>query len=144
MLQAGYKMNVIPESADASVDGRVLPGFEAEFDATLQELLAGQAEIVEMFEDIAMETTFDGATVDAMAAAIRAEDPTAIPVPYVLSGGTDAKAFRKLGIRPFGFIPLQLPAELEFAKLFHGVDERVPVDGLQFGTRVMDRFLRSC
>jgi acetylornithine deacetylase/succinyl-diaminopimelate desuccinylase-like protein len=144
MLHAGYKMNVIPETADASVDGRVLPGFEDEFDRTMQELLGGQAEIVEMFEDIALETTFDGATVDAMAAAIRAEDPTAIPVPYLMSGGTDAKAFRQLGIRPFGFIPLQLPADLEFSKLFHGVNERVPVTGLQFGTRVMDRFLRSC
>lgn len=144
MLSAGYKMNVIPGTADASVDGRVLPGFEDEFDRTLEELLAGQAEIVEVFQDIAMETTFDGATVDAMSAAIRAEDPNAIPVPYLLSGGTDAKAFRQLGIRPFGFIPLQLPPDLEFATLFHGVNERVPVDGLKFGTRVMDRFLRSC
>ena len=144
MLNAGYKMNVIPETAEGSVDGRVLPGFEDEFDRTMQELLGDQAEIIELFEDIAMETTFDGATVDAMAAAIRAEDPSAIPVPYLMSGGTDAKAFRQLGIRPFGFIPLQLPADLEFSKLFHGVNERVPVAGLQFGTRVMDRFLRSC
>lgn len=144
MLNAGYKLNVIPETADASVDGRVLPGFEEEFDRTIEELLGDQAEIVEVFSDITMETTFDGDTVDAMAAALRAEDPEAIPVPYVLSGGTDAKQFAKLGIRPFGFIPLRLPADLEFAKLFHGVDERVPVDALQFGTRVMDRFLRSC
>ena len=144
MLGAGYKMNVIPETAEASVDGRVLPGFEDEFDRTIEELLGDQAEIVEMFSDIAMETTFDGPTVDAMVAALRAEDPGALPVPYLMSGGTDAKQFSKLGIRAFGFIPLRLPPELEFAKLFHGVDERVPVDGLQFGTRVMDRFLRTC
>lgn len=144
MLGAGYKLNVIPETADASVDGRVLPGFEDEFDRTIEELLGDQAEIVEMFSDIAMETTFDGPTVDAMVAALRAEDPGAIPVPFLMSGGTDAKQFAKLGIRGFGFIPLRLPPELEFAKLFHGVDERVPVDGLQFGTRVMDRFLRTC
>ncbi len=144
MLAAGYKMNVIPESADASVDGRVLPGFEDEFDRTIEELLAGQAEIVEVFKDITMETTFDGPTVEAMAAAIRAEDPDAIAVPYVLSGGTDAKSFSKLGMRPYGFIPLQLPADLEFGKLFHGVNERVPVDAITFGTRVMDRFLRAC
>ena len=144
MLSAGYKMNVIPESADASVDGRVLPGFEDEFDRTIEELLGDQAEIVEMFSDITMETTFDGPTVDAMAAALRAEDEGAIPVPYVLSGGTDAKQFAKLGIRAYGFIPLKLPADLEFAKLFHGVNERVPVDALTFGTRVMDRFLRAC
>ena len=143
-LNAGYKMNVIPEFAEGSVDGRVLPGFEEEFDRTIEELLGDQAEIVEAFNDIAMETTFDGPTVDAMVAALRAEDQGAIPVPFLMSGGTDAKQFAKLGIRAFGFIPLKLPADLEFAKLFHGVDERVPVDALTFGTRVMDRFLRSC
>ena len=144
MLSAGYKMNVIPEFAEGSVDGRVLPGFEEEFDRTIEELLGDQAEIVEAFNDIAMETTFDGPTVDAMVAALKAEDPGAIPVPFLMSGGTDAKQFAKLGIRAFGFIPLKLPADLEFAKLFHGVDERVPIDALTFGTRVMDRFLRSC
>ena len=144
MLSAGYKMNVIPEFAEGSVDGRVLPGFEDEFDRTIHELLGDDVEIAEMFSDITMETTFDGPTVDAMAAALRAEDEGAIPVPYVLSGGTDAKQFAKLGIRAFGFIPLKLPADLEFAKLFHGVNERVPVESLTFGTRVMDRFLRSC
>lgn len=144
MLNAGYKMNVIPDSAEASVDARVLPGFEDEFDRTLEELLGDDVEVAEVFGDIAMETTFDGPTVDAMAAALRAEDSDAIPVPFLMSGGTDAKQFAKLGIRAYGFIPLKLPADLEFAKLFHGVNERVPVDALTFGTRVMDRFLRSC
>ncbi len=78
-----------------------------------------------------------------MSDALRAEDPGARPVPYMLSGGTDAKAFIKLGMRCFGFSPLKLPADLPFAALFHGIDERVPVDGLQFGVRVLDRFLRS-
>lgn len=59
----------------------------------------------------------------------------------MLSGGTDAKAFAKLGIRCFGFAPLQLPPELDFAALFHGVDERVPVEALRFGTRVMEHFI---
>jgi acetylornithine deacetylase/succinyl-diaminopimelate desuccinylase-like protein len=88
-----------------------------------------------------VETTFDGPLVDAMAAALRAEDNGARPVPYMLSGGTDAKAFMKLGMRCFGFSPLRLPADLNFAALFHGVDERVPIEGLKFGVRVLDRFL---
>src|SRR5699024_10763417 len=92
----------------------------------------------------AVETTFDGELVDAMNAALLAEDPEARTVPYMLSGGTDAKAFTRLGIRCFGFSPLQLPPDLDFAALFHGVDLRVPVDALRFGTRVLDRFLRSC
>ncbi len=79
-----------------------------------------------------------------MAAALQAEDPSARAVPYMLSGGTDAKAFAELGIRCFGFAPLRLPPDLDFAGMFHGVDERVPVDGLQFGVRVLDRFLAAC
>ena len=95
-------------------------------------------------KDIAVETTFDGDIVDAMKAAIVAEDPDGRPVPYCMSGGTDAKHFARLDIRCFGFSPLRLPPDLDFGSLFHGVDERVPVDGLIFGTRVLDRFLRSC
>ena len=91
-----------------------------------------------------IETTFDGALVDAMAAALRAEDAGARPIPYMLSGGTDAKAWSEIGIRCFGFTPLRLPPDLNFAALFHGIDERVPVEGLQFGVRVLDRFLASC
>ncbi len=91
-----------------------------------------------------METGFDGAVVDAMAAALKAEDPHGVPVPYLMSGGTDAKSFSLLGIRNFGFSPLLLPPELDFSSLFHGIDERVPVSALQFGVRVLDRFLRGC
>ena len=78
-----------------------------------------------------------------MTAAVLAEDPGAKTLPYMLSGGTDAKSFQQLGIRNFGFAPLKLPADLDFSALFHGVDERVPVEALEFGTRVLDRFLRT-
>jgi acetylornithine deacetylase/succinyl-diaminopimelate desuccinylase-like protein len=91
-----------------------------------------------------LQTTFDGALVEAMTAALKAEDPGARPVPYMLSGGTDAKAFARLGIRCFGFAPLRLPPDLNFSALFHGIDERVPIDGLRFGVRVLDRLLGTC
>jgi acetylornithine deacetylase/succinyl-diaminopimelate desuccinylase-like protein len=91
-----------------------------------------------------VETSFDGALVDAMSAALRAEDPGAFPVPYLMSGGTDAKSFSTLGMRCFGFSPLLLPPDLDFTALFHGIDERVPVDALQFGVRVLDRLLSHC
>ena len=76
-------------------------------------------------------------------AALKAEDPGAIPLPYLMSGGTDAKHFNKLGMRSYGFTPLRLPADLDFTALFHGVDERVPIDALEFGARVFDRFLEQ-
>ena len=74
----------------------------------------------------AVETEFSGALVEAMQACLLAEDPGARAVPFLMSGGTDAKAWDRLGIRCFGFAPLRLPPELDFVGMFHGVDERVP------------------
>jgi len=141
MLQAGYKHNVIPGDAAAFVDGRFLPGYEDEFLAEIDSLLPPGVTREHLVRDIALETDFEGHLVEAMTAAITEHDPGARVVPYCLSGGTDAKAFSLLGIRGYGFAPLQLPPDLDFAGMFHGVDERVPVDGLRFGARVLDRFI---
>ncbi|MFY4719553.1 M20/M25/M40 family metallo-hydrolase [Streptomyces sp. LaBMicrA B280] len=140
-LNAGYKVNVIPGEATAHIDGRFLPGHEEEFLGDLDRLLGPHVRREDVHADKAVETSFDGALVEAMQSALLAEDPIAKAVPYMLSGGTDAKSFDDLGIRGFGFAPLKLPPELDFAGMFHGVDERVPVDGLQFGVRVLDRFI---
>ncbi|MCW7943061.1 hypothetical protein AAW14_13710 [Streptomyces hygroscopicus] len=140
-LGAGYKVNVIPGQATAHVDGRYLPGYEEEFLADLDRILGPRVRREDVHADKALETSFDGALVEAMQTALSAEDPIARAVPYMLSAGTDAKSFADLGIRCFGFAPLKLPPELDFAGMFHGVDERVPVDGLKFGVRVLDRFI---
>ncbi len=144
MLEAGYKANVIPQTATAHVDGRFLPGYEEEFFATIDELLGPNVTREFVHHDIAVETPFEGDLVRAMTEALRAEDPGARVVPYTLSGGTDLKSFNRLGIRGFGFAPLKLPADLDFSGMFHGVDERVPTDSLAFGVRVLDRFLDLC
>lgn len=144
MLKAGYKANVIPATAEAVVDCRVLPGRREAFEREVDELIG--PDVVRTWErDLpSVETTFDGDLVDAMNAALLAIDPEARTVPYMLSGATDAKAFSRLGIRCFGFAPLRLPPDLDFAALFHGVDERVPVDALEFGARVLEHFLLHC
>lgn len=142
-LQAGYKENVVPGRAWAAVDCRPLPGHSDRFLDQVRELVGEQVEVESVVHQPPLETTFDGPLVDAMAAALRAEDPGARPVPYMVSAGTDAKAFARLGIRCFGFSPLRLDPDLNFAALFHGVDERVPVAGLEFGVRALDQFLRA-
>jgi acetylornithine deacetylase/succinyl-diaminopimelate desuccinylase-like protein len=144
MLEAGYKANVIPQTATAHVDGRFLPGYEDEFFATIDELLGPNVTREFVYHDVAVETAFEGSLVKAMSDALLAEDPGAKAVPYTLSGGTDLKSFSRLGIRGFGFAPLRLPPDLDFSGMFHGVDERVPVDSLRFGVRVLDRFLDRC
>ena len=143
MLGAGYKVNVIPGEATAHIDTRFLPGHEEELFAAIDAVLGDKVSREFVAHDIAVETTFDGPSIDLMAAALKAEDPHAVAVPYMLSGGTDAKSISRLGIRCYGFAPLLLPPTLDFGSLFHGVDERVPVDALKFGTRVLDRFLRA-
>ncbi|MGX7678520.1 M20/M25/M40 family metallo-hydrolase [Jatrophihabitans sp. DSM 45814] len=142
MFSAGYKANVVPGVATATVDGRMLPGREAAFEADLARILGPEVKL-EWDSLPPVQTTFDGALVEAMTLAIAAEDPGARLLPYMLSAGTDAKSFARLGIRNFGFAPLKLPAELDFTALFHGVDERVPIDALQFGVRVLYRLLRD-
>jgi len=142
-LAAGYKDNVIPGRASATIDCRTLPGQSEIFEEELRGIVGPDIELEYIHRQPALETTFDGALVEAMSAALRAEDPGAVPVPYMLSGGTDAKQFARLGIRCFGFSPVRLPADLNFGALFHGIDERVPVEGLQFGVRVLDRFLQQ-
>jgi acetylornithine deacetylase/succinyl-diaminopimelate desuccinylase-like protein len=144
LLEAGYKVNVIPATASASVDARFLPGQEADFEQSLDAILGPDVKREWINHDHGVETTFDGELVDAMSAALKAEDDIARPIPYMLSAGTDAKSFARLGIRCFGFAPLQMPRELDYMSMFHGVDERVPVSGLKFGVRVLDRFLDGC
>jgi acetylornithine deacetylase/succinyl-diaminopimelate desuccinylase-like protein len=144
MLNAGYKVNVVPQAASAHVDGRFLPGYEQEFFAEVDALLGPGLKREFVHQDIAVETTFDGDLAAAMTAALADQDPDGRVVPYCLSGGTDAKSFSRLGIRCFGFVPLRLPTDLDFSGMFHGVDERVPVDALHFGVRVLDKFLDLC
>ena len=143
MLEAGYKVNVIPQSASAMVDGRFLPGHENQLQETVKKLAGDEIEIEILTRDIALEVEFAGPLVKAMCDAISGEDSAGIPVPYLMSGGTDNKALHDLGIVGYGFSPLKLPKDLDFFALFHGVDERVPIDGLKFGVRVLYEFLEN-
>ena len=144
MLEAGYKANVIPGSASAVIDGRFLPGYEDELNETIRSIIGPDITIETVSRDIALEVNFEGDLVDAMCNAITKHDPEGIPVPYLMSGGTDNKALSELGIIGYGFSPLRLPADLDFMALFHGVDERVPISGLEFGVNVLADFLENC
>jgi acetylornithine deacetylase/succinyl-diaminopimelate desuccinylase-like protein len=141
MLSAGYKHNVIPGRATAGIDGRFLPGGHDEFYETIADLIGDKVRYEVVSHNPSVETQFSGALVEAMQVCLEAEDPGARAVPYIFSGGTDGKAWHHAGIRCFGFAPLRLPPDLDFVGMFHGVDERVPTESLEFGARVLDRFL---
>ncbi|MEV0320949.1 M20/M25/M40 family metallo-hydrolase [Streptomyces sp. NPDC050658] len=143
MLQAGYKVNVIPGEAVAYVDGRFLPGGEEEFAATLDLLTGADVDWEFHHREVALQAPVQSSTYAKMRAAVEAFAPEGHVVPYCMSGGTDAKQFSRLGITGYGFSPLKTPEGFDYQALFHGVDERVPVDALHFGVRVLDRYLRT-
>lgn len=144
MMDAGYKTNVIPDTATGFVDTRFLAGQEELVLRKVEELAGTNVKVEQYITEPYIEAPFESDLVDRMIAAIQLDDPEAVVLPYSLMGGTDNKHLAGLGITGYGFAPLRLPKELEFSKLFHGIDERVPIDSLTFGTRVLESFLRDC
>ncbi|NJQ05162.1 M20/M25/M40 family metallo-hydrolase [Streptomyces lonarensis] len=143
MLDAGYKVNVIPGSATGHIDGRMVPGAEEEFSRTMDELTGPDVDWEFQHREIPLQAPVDSDTYGVLRSALEHFDPDAHVVPYCMSGGTDAKQFSRLGIVGYGFTPLRLPEGFDYNAMFHGVDERVPVEALHFGTRVLDRALRA-
>ncbi|MDT0380302.1 M20/M25/M40 family metallo-hydrolase [Streptomyces sp. DSM 42041] len=143
MLNAGYKVNVIPEQATAQVDGRMLPGAEDEFTATMDRLTGPHVDWEFQHREVPLQAPVDAPAFAVLRESLEHFDPTARVVPYCMSGGTDAKQFSRLGIQGYGFSPLKLPEGFDYQAMFHGVDERVPVEALHFGVHVLDRALRA-
>lgn len=144
MMDAGYKTNVIPDTATGYVDTRFLMGQQEQVLRTVEDLAGTHVKVEPYIMERALDAPFDSPVVDRMIAAVRADDPEAVVLPYSLMGGTDNKHLAGIGITGYGFAPLRLPPELDFARLFHGIDERVPIDALTFGTSVMETFLADC
>ncbi|WP_344069823.1 M20/M25/M40 family metallo-hydrolase [Microbacterium sediminicola] len=140
---AGYKHNVIPDAAEALIDVRTLPGGEERALEQIQELVGEDIEIQIVHRDIGLEVPFEGDLVTAMVDALGRHDPGVPVLPYLMSGGTDNKSLAALGISGYGFAPLKLTGDLDFTAMFHGVDERVPLDALDFGQRVLGDLLRT-
>lgn len=143
MLEAGYKINVIPGEATAYVDGRTVPGGSASFEATLDELTGPNVAWDYYHHEVPVAAPVHGPTFQAMTDALLAFDPGARVVPACMAGSTDAKQFARLGIAGYGFSPLKLPEGYDYRAMFHGVDERVPLSALHFGVDVLDHFLTT-
>jgi acetylornithine deacetylase/succinyl-diaminopimelate desuccinylase-like protein len=94
--------------------------------------------------EFAMPTAapIDGQLVATLRAAIAAEDPDGVVLPYLLPASTDNKSFSRLGIAGYGFTPLRVPDDFDTFGLFHAVDERIPLSALRFGARVTEQILR--
>ena len=136
VMRAGEKTNVIPSEATIEVDGRVLPGFtKDDLIREVRALIGNEPEIEVMRELTASEAPADDPIMDLIAEVIRRHDPAALVLPYLMIGSTDARHWKKLGIKCYGFSPLRLPPDASFTNLFHGHDERIPVEGFRFGLK---------
>lgn len=143
IVRAGNKANVIPGSAEVVIDGRTLPGqTSADFLRELQAVLGDEFELEIMRELPPVVTEPRRSTLyDAIMDVMAEVEPDAPVVPYMLPGFTDAKAFTQLGAKWYGFAPVKLPPGMKFAEMFHGHNERVPVDGLKWGVDVLARIV---
>lgn len=141
VLRAGYKTNVIPGVAEAELDVRSVPGTEKALLEEIHRLLGPSVTTEPISDQAGVEAPIDSIWFRAISAAITEHDPAAIVVPYCLGGGTDAKAFARLGIPCYGFAPLGVDPDGREGSGMHGVDERVPVAALESGARILQRFL---
>ena len=139
VLRAGSKTNVIPGLAEAEIDGRILPGqTTAMFLKELSQVLGPDIELEVMRELPPVVTEpRESSMYDAIIGLLSEREPGSRAVPYMLPGFTDAKAFTQIGARWYGFAPVKLPAEIRFADMFHGHNERIPIEGLKWGTRML-------
>ncbi|MGD0750850.1 MAG: M20/M25/M40 family metallo-hydrolase [Anaerolineales bacterium] len=143
MLQASDKTNVIPGEVNLGLDGRLVPGAKPEeMIRELHALLGGEVQFEVLKADPGPAAP-DLGLFDTLGDILRTLDPAGIPLPYVLSGVTDARFLSKLGIQTYGFTPLQLPDGFNFARTIHAADERVPVAALDFGVKAIFESLRK-
>ncbi|HVR11754.1 MAG TPA: M20/M25/M40 family metallo-hydrolase [Thermoanaerobaculia bacterium] len=142
VVRGGHKLNVIPSEIELELDGRLLPGHLPEDLLRPLRTLAGPGAEITVTRYDPGPSTFDLSLYADLAAVLRECDGEGIPVPFLLTGTTDARFFHRLGIQTYGFLPMKLPPEFNFIGTIHAADERVPVSALEFGTDALGRFLR--
>lgn len=142
IVRGGEKVNVVPSEIVVDMDGRLLPGFTPEdLVSEVQQIVGPDVELeLERYDPGPAEP--DMGLFDTLAAILRQADPTGVPVPMLLPGATDGRIFAELGIQTYGFLPMPLPPEFDFAGTIHGSDERIPVDALAFGTEAIYQLLQ--
>ena len=146
VIRAGEQINVAPSKAEVDLDGRLLPGYSPEDIISELVALAGGELELEVIRHDPGPSEPDMTLFETLKDILRSADPDGEPVPILLPGATDARFFSRLGIQTYGYLPMRLPPELNFSRLIHGPDERIPVDALTFGTeaifQLMHRFGR--
>lgn len=142
ILHGSNKVNVIPSVVSVELDGRLLPGYQPEdMIRELHEIVGREVELEVMrYEPGPAEP--DMGLFDTLATILREADPEGVPIPLLMSGASDGRIFSRLGIQTYGFLPMQLPEDFNFAQTIHGADERIPVEAIAFGTNAIYNVLQ--
>ncbi|MEU5690217.1 M20/M25/M40 family metallo-hydrolase [Actinosynnema sp. NPDC020468] len=144
VIRAGAKTNVVPAEISVDLDGRLLPGLgTADFLAAVRDAVDFPLDLEVLVEGEPMREPVFGPFYDSVVRVLREADPDGVPVPMVTTASTDARLFPRLGITPYGFLPLLLPPGSRHREMLHVPDERVPVEALRFGARCYERLLVS-
>jgi acetylornithine deacetylase/succinyl-diaminopimelate desuccinylase-like protein len=142
ILHGSDKVNVIPSEVSVELDGRLLPGFGPDdMIAELGPIIGDDVELEVAHYDPGPKAP-DMGLFDTLADILREADPGGVPVPLLISGTTDGRLFSRLGIQTYGFLPMQLPQDLDFISTIHGADERIPVEAVSFGTNAIYQLLQ--
>jgi acetylornithine deacetylase/succinyl-diaminopimelate desuccinylase-like protein len=143
MVEGGLKINVIPSELHLDLDCRLLPGEEREdLHRELRGVLGDDVELEPLRDNPDMPGPELGPSFEDLCAILREADTSGTPIPYLVSGGTDARHFARLGIRTYGFLPHDFAPGTDYERHMHDADERVPVSSLEFGTRAVHEALR--
>jgi acetylornithine deacetylase/succinyl-diaminopimelate desuccinylase-like protein len=144
IVRGGDKINVIPAEITLELDGRLLPGQKpADLIRELSAAVGDDAEIeVLHYDPIPNDGNLDLAMLPLLSDIVRRADPEGIPAPFLMSGGTDGRIFARLGIQPYGFLPVNLPSDFNFLQTVHAADERLPVEAMDFGVNAVYDVLR--
>src|ERR1700730_15265618 len=135
IVSGGLKVNVIPSEVRVQLDGRLLPGFGPEDMVRELRAMIGPEPEIEVTLAGPAQPEVDLSQLDLFASVLKEADPGCVPVPSLVTGGTDARHFARLGIRTYGFLPLNIPADFNSSPTIHAGDERVPVSALEFGAQ---------
>jgi acetylornithine deacetylase/succinyl-diaminopimelate desuccinylase-like protein len=137
ILHAGYKDNVIPGEAWVILDGRTLPGEdERSFLLELRDIVGPDPVLEVIKTGPPVEASPDTPLFDIIKARTEAADPGARAIPWMLPGATDSKFYAQLGAVCYGFAPVRLDPRMPFGSLYHGNDERMPIEGFLWGLRL--------
>jgi acetylornithine deacetylase/succinyl-diaminopimelate desuccinylase-like protein len=146
-LHGSESINMFPGQVSVDIDGRLAPGQTAddlirELTEVIRPVLGHDFELSVLQESPPVSFSTDTDLYREIERTLRAADPSGHVVPSIIPGFTDSRNYARLGAQCYGFYPLQLPPELDFAALFHGDDERIPIAGFHWGIETLTGMLR--